>query len=482
VSLRAAGLAGLAAAALISFDGFGVGWPLLGVVLAVLTGTVARRRPEPGPTAPPPPKPKPAPFSAARRALASVSARCGWAVLAVALLTAGALRDAGWFAGLCLLGASATGSLAVAGGRSVRGMAAGAVAVPCLGVAGQAWAWRGLKAQGGRGRRLAGAGLASVLVLAVFTPLLASADAAFARLLPEIDIPTVVRWTVLFALFGAGTIGACYLLAGGPRPEPEATRPSGRLRRLEWGLPVGALVGLFAVFVVTSVRTLFGGDAYVLDTTGLSYAQYARSGFWQLLGVSLLTLVVLAVVARGAAIDTAADRAWLRGMLGALTLLTLVIVGSALSRIWAYQQAYGFTVLRLLVMTMELSLGVLYLAILVAGRRLRAPWLPRAVVAGAALALLGLGALNPEGFVAAHNVARFQATGKIDLAYLSELSADALPALMTLPEPQRRCTTAVLRARLDTTPITDWRAWNPSRAHAEQILPATAAASPPCSG
>jgi hypothetical protein len=142
---------------------------------------------------------------------------------------------------------------------------------------------------------------------------------------------------------------------------------------------------------------------------------------------------------------------------------------------WAYQQAYGFTVLRLLVTAAELWLGVLYVAILVAGRRLRAPWLPRAVVASAATTLVALGALNPEGFVAAHNVARFAATGKIDIGYLSGLSADAVPALLTLPEPQRRCATAYLRYRLDSDPITDWRAWNPSRARADLLLRATPA-------
>ena len=34
---------------------------------------------------------------------------------------------------------------------------------------------------------------------------------------------------------------------------------------------------------------------------------------------------------------------------------------------------------------------------------------------------------------------RYQATGKIDLDYLQGLSADAVPVLDTLPEPQRSC-------------------------------------------
>ena len=46
----------------------------------------------------------------------------------------------------------------------------------------------------------------------------------------------------------------------------------------------------------------------MLDTDGLTYADYARGGFWQLLVVTGLTLVVLAGAARWAPRDTRADR------------------------------------------------------------------------------------------------------------------------------------------------------------------------------
>ena len=58
------------------------------------------------------------------------------------------------------------------------------------------------------------------------------------------------------------------------------------------------------------------------------------------------------------------------------------------------------------------------------------------------LALLGLAVLNPERFVAEHNVARWAETGRIDQTTSSRLSADAVPALLDLPEPMRSCTLA----------------------------------------
>ena len=52
-------------------------------------------------------------------------------------------------------------------------------------------------------------------------------------------------------------------------------------------------------FVAVQVRVLFGGDRHVQDTDGLTYANYARQGFWQLAAVTVLTLLVVAVALAG---------------------------------------------------------------------------------------------------------------------------------------------------------------------------------------
>ena len=58
-------------------------------------------------------------------------------------------------------------------------------------------------------------------------------------------------------------------------------------------MPLGVLDALFIAFVAVQATVLFGGHAHVLETEGLTYAEYARQGFWQLLWVSALTLLVL---------------------------------------------------------------------------------------------------------------------------------------------------------------------------------------------
>jgi hypothetical protein len=118
----------------------------------------------------------------------------------------------------------------------------------------------------------------------------------------------------------------------------------------------------------------------------------------------------------------------------------------------------------LLVEVCEAWLGVVFLLVVAAGVRLRAVWLPRAMVATAVLALLGLAASNPDGQIANRNISRYQQTHRLDVDYLSRLSADAVPALRRLPTEDGVC---AIGPNLQANPD-DWRSWNYARTHARE--------------
>ena len=265
-----------------------------------------------------------------------------------------------------------------------------------------------------------------------------------------------------------------FLLAAPPTAGPVPTAES-RLRRIEWALPMGLLVALFGLFVGVTITTMFGRDDYVRATTGLTYAEYARSGFWQLLTVTVLTLIVIVVSTRWAPIRTPGERLVARAMLGALAVLTLVVVASAVNRMWLYQQAYGFTELRLVVLTCELWLGTGFVVALVKVVWLRPGGPTRGMVVAGVLALLALAVLDPDRFIAEHDLARYAQTGQVDLDYLSGLSADAVPVLDRLPEPARSCTLARLAQRLGDAEVDGWRGANIGRSEARRILAAAPA-------
>ncbi|MFF0721971.1 DUF4153 domain-containing protein [Micromonospora sp. NPDC003816] len=400
--------------------------------------------------------------------------RAGWAGAALALLAVLAFRNAWWLVTFCVLAALCCAALAIVGGRRMRSILFSLGAAPLAALRGLPWVRAHVRAPGGDGttRRVVGSVAATVAVLVVFGALLSSADAAFSQalgvLVPEVSAGGVVRWLFLAAVGGLIAVAALFTLAAPPDLSLVDRPTDRRLGPVEWAPPIAALTTLFAGFVLVQFTVLFGGQRHVLSTTGLSYAEYARSGFWQLVAVTVLTLAVLGGVTRWARRDTPRDRVLLRILLGLLSALSVVIVVSALSRMWTYQKVYSFTGERVFVMAFEVLLGAVFLMVLVAGVRWRGGWIPRLTTALAVVMLLGLAALNPEDYVARRNIDRYQETGRIDAWYLRALSADATPALAALPDPVRRCTLSWIAD--DLAEPDPWYAWNRGRDRARAVL------------
>ena len=205
---------------------------------------------------------------------------------------------------------------------------------------------------------------------------------------------------------------------------------------------------VFVVFLVAQATVIFGGHDYLERTTGLTYAEYVHQGFGQLTVATALTLLVVWAAARKAPRATSADLTWMRGSLGLLCALTLVVVASALYRMHVYQEAYGFTQLRLLVDVFEGWLGCWCSASWPrrhAAGRLAAP----ARAPSGAGALLGLAALNPDAWVAG-GTSTATPRRQIDWAYLRPLrrrpsrlrrAAPAAGRVRAAPDRRRSATT-----------------------------------------
>jgi hypothetical protein len=409
--------------------------------------------------------------------------RALWLAGALAFLAMGFLRAAEWVFPLSLMASMLCGSIAMAGGKTVKGLVFGALGVGLGGLRSIPWVAKGFRRRGPIGvRPFVSVGVALVLLL-VFGSLLAGADKGFndflEGLVPDLEVGVYVQKTFFGVVAAFGALGACYLVAAPPQLNEDVEGRPGTLRLKDYGLPVGVLVVLFTGFVGTQLAVLFGGEAYVMRTAGVTFAEYARTGFWQLLWVTILTLGVIAGVARFAVKKTKQEQLWLRVLLGSLAVLTLVIVASALSRMWFYQQAYGWTVLRLLVISCEVWLAVVYVMVIASGISLRANWLPKAIVATGTAFFLAVVAMNPERVVADYNVSRFEATQKIDTYYLSQLSEDAVPALVRLPAYERSC---ALRWMKNRTVEQDWREWNLARHNARKSLESVAVTEVTCEG
>jgi hypothetical protein len=302
-----------------------------------------------------------------------------------------------------------------------------------------------------------------------FAVLFLTADAAFATIAdstPRPELASLPGRLITFALVFLGALG----LALGARLDLKSRirRPSRKLALIEWALPLGLLDALFVAFVAIQVTVLFGGHDHVLQTSGLTYAEYARRGFWQLLAAAALTLVVVKGSTLYARPQTRGERMLLRAVLGLLCALTLVIVASALHRLRLYESAFGLTRPRLAAEALALWLGGAFALVLVVGLLRRASALPRLMLGWTALALIGFSLANPDSRIADRNVDRWRETGRIDLDYVAGLSADATPALNRLPAPLRRPALAEISRRLSRDE--PWSSANLSRSRARTLL------------
>ena len=394
--------------------------------------------------------------------------------LGVALAAMTVLRSSEWIGLLGVVVAGTTLAVAVTGARSV-------VAIPAAVAAWVASAVRGLPLLGRtlsatsrsrllwpvlRTTALAAAGLV------LFGGLFASGDAVFgtwaANVVPDLAWDSVVARGFVWFFVAGVTLAGCYL-ALNPPPVLAEDLPTGRpvRHRWEWLVPLGTVVALFVAFLVAQSAAMWGGRDYLQRTTGLTYAEYVHQGFGQLTTVTFLTLLVIGISARKAPRTDARDRLVLRLTLGLLCVLTLAVVVSALYRMDLYQEAYGYTVLRLVVVGFELWLGLLVALTLVAIGRLDGSWLPRAALLSGAGALLVLGLMNPAGWVATHNVERFAETGTLDVDYLRSLGDDAVPSVVAgLPGPTAACVVDAPYARAQDEADGFW-SWNLGRSRAD---------------
>jgi len=381
------------------------------------------------------------------------------------------LRDAEWIVMLCLLAGAGLCIIGLVRGRNVLSFVLAGIAWPLAGLRGMPWLGRTLRRITGMGggAALVRTAVLSVVGVTVFALLFASADPLFAEwvgaVVPDVgSAEFALRVFVAFFVGGVVLAGA-YLGLNPPEVNRAERAPRPVAHRFEWLAPVLVVDAVFAVFLVAQAAVIFGGHDYLRRTTGLTYAEYVHQGFGQLTVATALTLLVVWAASRKAPRGTPADRAWIRVSLGVLCGLTLVVVASALHRMHVYQDAYGFTGLRLLVDVFEGWLGILVLATLAGGVALRAVWLPRFALFSGVVLLVGLAAINPDAWVARHNIDRYEASGKVDWTYLRSLSDDALPVLATLPPGLVECAVS-----LDGRTHDDWLEWNLGRARARTAI------------
>jgi hypothetical protein len=268
--------------------------------------------------------------------------------------------------------------------------------------------------------------------LLVFGGILASADPVFAQIvttpfrgLPDVTSVLDHGAMIVFAAVAAGVLVA-YAGRSVAVNEGGTIRAGFEIGPGEWTVVVGVVALLFAAFVAVQFPALFGGHTHVLDEIGLTYADYARGGFAQMVLAAALTLGLIGL----AWIAGAAGNRTLRGVAIALIALDRVVLVSAFRRLALYEDAFGWTHLRLFGHVFIIWLAIALICVGVALALGGVKWLVFAGLAAGLVAVVGVNLLNPDAFIARHNLARTDDPSTIDVGYLGSLSEDALPTLV----------------------------------------------------
>ncbi len=263
-------------------------------------------------------------------------------------------------------------------------------------------------------------------VVLVLVLLLGSSDALFGSLFttpaaPEQLVSHAARLVVGFAL-------TAILATRALRRTVEPTlRVSPVLGRTELTMLLGAVTAIYTVFVAVQVVAALAGSAYVQETTGLTVAEYARSGFFQLLAAAAFTLAVLLAGKRHAG-----ESAPMIGVLNQVAVvLTLSTVAVAVRRLFLYEDAFGLTMLRLYTMVFAVFIALVFL-LTAAHLADRLPFAHLTGVLGVAFGfLLFMNIVNPEAVVADRNLDRADGLENLDGRYLvHDLGTDAVPRLL----------------------------------------------------
>jgi hypothetical protein len=346
---------------------------------------------------------------------------------------------------------------------------------------------------GGSIRRVGRALVLTVPLFLGFTLLLTHADPVFGSFvaLPDVDLGLAFSHVIVAGVFAwvvAGWLRRSLL----EHPNAAGTPATPLLLTLgatDVTVALGALNLLFAAFVVVQVGWLFGGEALVLRTTGLGYAEYARRGFFELTCVAGLVLpVLLGAQALIPASDVRTLR-WFRRLAVPLVVLLGAMMFSAFARMRLYVQYYGISSDRLFATAFMVWLAIVFVWLAVTVLRSRPRFFAAGLVASGMAVLVTLNLLNPDALVARANLARDAAgrTGAAgtDLRYVASLGGDAVPMLvsaLTAPDravdaadPGDRCAAAGILLDRWTGDrrgqmTRDWSQWNLARSQALEAV------------
>ncbi len=321
--------------------------------------------------------------------------------------------------------------------------------------------------------------LFAIPLICVFGGLFASADAAFEGIIRkslQIDSGQFFQHASLvsMSMFCASGFFRCmsigqiskYLAQDDKEPQPKAIA----LGQVEVGVILALLNLLFLSFVLVQARYFFGGSSLVDVTTNLTYSEYARRGFFELVTVTVLVIPVLLSLDWAMNKTSQAGLIVLRALKASQIVMLFVIMVSAVARMRLYQSEYGQTELRFYTTAFMGWIAVVCVVFCITVLRDKRKYFAVSSLLSGVVVLGVLHFLNPDDHIVRSNIAFMNQGHHFDVEYALTLSNDGIPALMenlkTLPPGSQQIVRDRFSGQIAHAWQADWRSFNLSRMQA----------------
>lgn len=169
--------------------------------------------------------------------------------------------------------------------------------------------------------------------------------------------------------------------------------------------------------------------------SGLSYADYAREGFFQLCAVSVINMVIIVFVQMFMDVSKSVIAKVKSGIVITYAVFTLVLIATAISKMVLYIDTYGLTQRRVYSTWLMLVLAIIFVVAII--KQLVAKL--NAVAMSVVVIVVSFGILalsNVDGFIARYNVYRYLegSLETVDVWAMEELGDAAVTELVYLLE------------------------------------------------
>ena len=263
--------------------------------------------------------------------------------------------------------------------------------------------------------------LISVPVLVIIIALLASADAVFGKIFIDMFkdadwVEDPIKIVILFLVVFLLTYG---LFAKMSKKDISENGNDLRKRDPIQAITITGLLSIvYVIFSAIQIIYLFMGKMSLPE--GYTYAKYAREGFFQLLFVCLINLLIVLLI------TTFFRKSWmLKIILTLFSLCTYVMLASSAFRMILYIKTYDLTKLRVLVLWALLVMAILLIGLIARIYRFGFPLFRYGIIIISVL-YIGLAFSRPDSYIAKYNL---NSAKEFDAIYLANLSDDAAPAI-----------------------------------------------------